>query len=44
MKTPSVCNRQAYRILLVQNPKLIEHALKLQGGWRGYDMPPLLAD
>lgn len=43
MKTPSVCNRQAYRILLVQNPKLIEHALKLQGGWRGYDMPPLLA-
>ena len=43
MKTPSVCNRQAYRILLVRNPKLIKHALDLQGGWRGYAMPPLLA-
>ncbi|WP_301895059.1 nitroreductase family protein [Bifidobacterium angulatum] len=43
MKTPSVCNRQAYRILLVQNQELVKRALELQGGWRGYDMPPLLA-
>lgn len=43
MKTPSVCNRQAYRILFIHNPKLIERALTLQGGWRGYHMPPALA-
>ena len=43
MKTPSVCNRQAYRVLLISNPKFIEQALALQGGWRGYDAPPGLA-
>lgn len=43
MKTPSVCNRQAYRILFIRNPKFIERALTLQGGWRGYSMPPVLA-
>lgn len=43
MKTPSVCNRQAYRILLVQNQELVKRALELQGGWRGYDAPPVLA-
>lgn len=43
MKTPSVCNRQAYRVLLISNPKFIEQALALQGGWRGYDAPPVLA-
>lgn len=43
MKTPSVCNRQAFRILLIRNPKLIEKSLAVQGGWRGYAAPPLLA-
>ena len=43
MKTPSVCNRQAYRILFIHNPKFIERALTSQGGWRGYSMPPVLA-
>lgn len=43
MKTPSVCNRQAYRILFIHNPKFIERALTSQGGWRGYIMPPVLA-
>lgn len=43
MKTPSVCNRQAYRILFIHNPRFIERALILQGGWRGYSMPPVLA-
>ena len=35
MKTPSVCNRQAYRVLLISNPKFIEQALALQGGGVG---------
>ncbi|MCF2561225.1 nitroreductase family protein [Bifidobacterium boum] len=43
MKTPSVCNRQAFRILLIRNPNLIEKSLAVQGGWRGYAAPPLLA-
>lgn len=43
MKTPSVCNRQAFRILLIRNPSLIEKSLAVQGGWRGYGAPPLLA-
>lgn len=43
MKTPSVCNRQSYRVLLVENKELIGKALQLQGGWRGYESPSVLA-
>lgn len=42
MKTPSVCNRQATRIYQITNPEKIEAALKIQGGFNGYDMPPVL--
>ncbi len=43
MKTPSVCNRQSYRVTLVSNPDLIGRILTVQGGWRGYAYPPVLA-
>lgn len=43
MKTPSVCNRQSYRVTLVSNPDLIAKLLTVQGGWRGYAYPPVLA-
>ncbi|RSX51757.1 Nitroreductase family [Bifidobacterium goeldii] len=43
MKTPSVCNRQSFRVTLINNTKIIAQALDLQGGWRGYKKPPVLA-
>ena len=43
MKTPSVCNRQSYRVTVVTNKQLITRILKIQGGWRGYAAPPALA-
>lgn len=42
MKTPSVCNRQATRIYQITDPEKIKAALKIQGGFNGYDMPPIL--
>lgn len=42
MKTPSVCNRQATRIYQITDPEKIEAALKIQGGFNGYDMPSVL--
>lgn len=39
---PSVCNRQAARVHVIQNADLIAKALKLQGGFNGYPMPPSL--
>lgn len=39
---PSVCNRQAARVHIIQNADLISKALKLQGGFNGYPMPPAL--
>jgi len=35
-KTPSACNRQPWNIRIVQAPELIEKALKLQNGNRGF--------
>lgn len=43
MKTPSVCNRQSYRITLIDAPDRIRKILTVQGGWRGYAYPPVLA-
>lgn len=42
MKTPSVCNRQATRVYQLTDPEKIRAALKIQGGFNGYDMPPVL--
>lgn len=42
MKTPSVCNRQATRVYQITDPEKIATALKLQGGFNGYGMPPVL--
>lgn len=42
MRTPSVCNRQPTRVHIVTDPRLIERALTLQGGFRGYPTPPAL--
>lgn len=39
---PSVCNRQAARVHVIQNANLIAQALKLQGGFNGYAMPSAL--
>lgn len=42
MKTPSVCNRQPVRVYAITNKSIIEKALKLQGGFNGYKIPPAL--
>lgn len=42
MKTPSVCNRQATRVYQITDPEKIATALKIQGGFNGYGMPPVL--
>lgn len=42
-KTPTVCNRQAFRIVIVTNHDKIKRALQIQNGFRGYDYPPVLA-
>lgn len=42
MRTPSVCNRQPTRVHIITNPELIKKAMPLQGGFRGYPMPPAL--
>ncbi|MEX1447572.1 nitroreductase family protein [Enterococcus sp. C76] len=41
-KSPSVCNRQSARIRVIRNKSLIEKALKVQGGFNGYNLPPCL--
>ena len=42
MKTPSVCNRHATRVYQITYPEKIATALKIQGGFNGYGMPPVL--
>jgi nitroreductase len=42
MQAPSVCNRQAARVHLFDDPEAIKAALDLQGGFGGYRMPPRL--
>ncbi|WP_159160375.1 nitroreductase family protein [Enterococcus casseliflavus] len=39
MKSPSVCNRQPSRVKVIQDKKLIEKIINLQGGFGGYDLP-----
>ncbi|WP_056038667.1 polysaccharide pyruvyl transferase family protein [Loktanella sp. 3ANDIMAR09] len=40
MQAPSVCNRQSARVHQIKDPRMINDALKLQGGFGGYKMPP----
>jgi nitroreductase len=42
MQAPSVCNRQPVRVHQFADPKMIEGALEMQGGFRGYQSPPRL--
>lgn len=42
MRTPSVCNRQPTRVHVITNPAVISQAMPLQGGYRGYALPPAL--
>ena len=41
-RAPSACNRQPGRATAICNPSIISELLKIQGGVRGYDMPPAL--
>lgn len=41
-KTPTVCNRQPFRVAILTNPETIQNALRIQGGYRGYGIPPVL--
>lgn len=43
MKTPTVCNRQSFRVVIIKNQKKIKQALKIQNGFHGYETPPVLA-
>lgn len=42
MQAPSVCNRQAARVHMFDDPRAIKAALDIQGGFGGYKMPPKL--
>lgn len=42
MRTPSVCNRQPTRVHVITNADVIAQAMPIQGGYRGYAMPPAL--
>ncbi len=41
-KSPSACNRQSSRILIVKNEITIKQILEIQGGFRGYVLPSVL--
>lgn len=42
LKTPSVCNRQPSKVLIIRDKKVMEQVLSLQGGYTGYKLPPCL--
>lgn len=39
-KSPSVCNRQSVRTQIIDDPKMIDKVLRIQGGFTGYRSPP----
>lgn len=41
-KSPSVCNRQSSRVYVITSKDKIEQALSIQGGFKGYNLPPCL--
>lgn len=42
MRAPSVCNRQSQQVRVITDNRLINDALRIQGGWKGYKNPPAL--
>jgi len=42
MSAPSVCNRQPQMVTVVNEVEKIQAILDAQGGWRGYEYPPIL--
>ncbi|MCE6967151.1 polysaccharide pyruvyl transferase family protein [Cereibacter sphaeroides] len=42
LQAPSVCNRQAARVHLIEDADAIKAAVDIQGGFGGYAMPPRL--
>lgn len=42
MKTPSVCNRQPWKVYVTDNTNKIDSLLRLQKGYTGYGIPPIL--
>lgn len=42
MSTPSVCNRQPWKIYVTSNSTKIKNILQIQGGYAGYGIPPVL--
>lgn len=42
-KTPSICNRQSFRIMIMTDEAMIKKAIDLQNGFKSYDYPPVLA-
>ncbi|AGH40632.1 MULTISPECIES: nitroreductase family protein [Bifidobacterium] len=42
LRTPSVCNRQPARVRIFTDKQQIQKALKIQGGFGGYNLPPAL--
>lgn len=41
--TPSVCNRQPWKVYVTSDKNKIERLLKIQGGFSGYTNPPVLS-
>ncbi|WP_192844205.1 nitroreductase family protein [Companilactobacillus allii] len=41
-KSPSACNRQSSKVHVISNKDLMLKILNLQGGFRGYELPPVL--
>lgn len=41
-KTPSICNRQPSRVVVITDKDKIDDVLKVQNGMTGYDTPPVL--
>ncbi|WP_164509985.1 nitroreductase family protein [Lacticaseibacillus porcinae] len=41
--TPSVCNRQPWKVTTMMDSEKISTILKLQGGFKGYNLPPALS-
>jgi len=40
--TPSACNRQPWRLYVTDNKRKVQRLLELQGGFKGYEVPPVL--
>jgi hypothetical protein len=43
LKTPSVCNRQPWKVYVTDDKNKIASLLRLQGGFKGYELPPTLS-